>query len=85
MKTTLELPDELMRAVKIRAAQENRRLKDVLAEVIRSGLAQPRPAEGSLRRVVLPLVECAHEASPDTEMTPERVAEVLLAEELPRA
>ncbi|MBI5503647.1 MAG: hypothetical protein HY899_02525 [Deltaproteobacteria bacterium] len=41
MKTTLDLPDALMRAVKIRAAQNNRRLKDVLAEVISRGLLAP--------------------------------------------
>lgn len=29
----------------------------------------------------LPLVDCAHEAMPAEEMTPERVAEVLLEEE----
>jgi hypothetical protein len=33
------------------------------------------------RRVKLPLVECAHEARPGEEMTPERVADVLLEEE----
>lgn len=44
MKTTLDLPDDLMRAVKIRAAQDNRRLKDVLAEVISRGLAAPAVA-----------------------------------------
>jgi hypothetical protein len=33
------------------------------------------------RRLKLPLIECAHEAVPDEEMTPERVAEVLLEEE----
>jgi hypothetical protein len=29
MKTTLELPDELMRRVKMRAVQRNQKLKDV--------------------------------------------------------
>lgn len=33
------------------------------------------------RRCKLPLVECAHEAQPGEEMTPERVGEVLLEEE----
>jgi len=33
------------------------------------------------RRVKLPLVQCAHKAPPGEEMTPERVAEVLLEEE----
>lgn len=34
------------------------------------------------RRLKLPLVKGAHEARPDEEMTPERVAEVLLEEEV---
>ncbi len=39
MRTTLDLPDDLMRELKIRAAGEGRRLKDVVAEVLRQGLA----------------------------------------------
>ncbi|MGH9072077.1 MAG: antitoxin [Acidimicrobiales bacterium] len=68
MKTTVELPDELMRSVKIRAVNEGRRLKDVMADVIRRGLAQgpadsatpPRPP----RKVTLPLVRCAPRKCP---------------------
>jgi plasmid stability protein len=43
MKTTLDLPDDLMRAVKIHAAQNNRRLKDVVAAALRAAL--PLPAD----------------------------------------
>ena len=39
MKTTLDLPDDLMREVKIRAVQEHNKLKDVIAELIRKGMA----------------------------------------------
>jgi plasmid stability protein len=82
MKTTLDLPDDLMRAVKIRAVEENRKLRDMMADLLRRGLAQksgvPAAAGGRLK---LPLVECAHEARPGEEMVPERVAEVLLEEE----
>jgi hypothetical protein len=82
MKTTLDLPDDLVRAVKLRAIEENRKLKDTIADLLRRGLAQepgaPPPPRG---RVRVPLIECAHDARPDEEMTPERVAEVLLAEE----
>lgn len=81
MKTTLDLPEELVREVKIRAVQENRRLKDTVADLLRRGLAQERRPATVLRRVKLPLVECAHEARPGEEMTPERVADVLLEEE----
>ena len=44
MKTTLELPDDLLREVKIRAAQQNRRMKDVIADALRSALAAPAAA-----------------------------------------
>lgn len=35
MKTTLEIPDELYREAKARAAMENRKIKDLVAEGIR--------------------------------------------------
>ena len=38
MKTTLELPNELMRAIKVQAAATDRKLKDVVTEVIARGL-----------------------------------------------
>jgi plasmid stability protein len=81
MKTTLELPDDLMRAVKIRAVEENKKLKDAVADLLRRGLAQEGSQPKARRRIELPLIECAHEARPVEEMTPERVAQVLLDEE----
>jgi plasmid stability protein len=81
MKTTLELPDELMRAVKIRAVRKNRRLKDEVADLLRRGLSEKGTASPLRRRVKLPLVQCARRARAGEEMTPERVAAVLLAEE----
>jgi plasmid stability protein len=83
VKTTLELPDELISAAKIRAAIEGRRLKDVVADLLRRGLAEepkrPRPVQ---RKVRLPLVQCAHDARREREMTPNRVAEVLAREDV---
>lgn len=82
MKTTLDLPDDLMREVKIRAINENRKLKDAIAELLRRGLSlEPLERPAVRHRVGLPLVHCAHEARSDDEMTPERVARVLLEEE----
>jgi hypothetical protein len=48
MKTTLEIPDDLYREAKARAAMENRKIKDLVAEGIRlvlerSALADERP------------------------------------------
>lgn len=82
MKTTVELPDELVREVKVRAAREGRRVKEVMAELIRRGLSDPPARKPSVpSRVRLPLVRCAHPAMPEEEMTPERTAQVLLAAE----
>lgn len=87
MKTTVDLPDELLRAVKIRAAAEGRRLREVMADLIRLGLeqetrgAQGRSGERTEARVRLPLVRCAHPAAPGEELTPERVAALLAADE----
>ena len=39
VKTTLDLPDDLMREVKIRAVREGKKLKDAIAELIRKGIA----------------------------------------------
>lgn len=82
MKTTLELPDELMRAVKVRAAEEGSKLKDVVADLIRRGLSEDTVRAGVVpRKVRIPLIECAHEARSDEEMTPARVAQVLARED----
>jgi hypothetical protein len=35
----LDLPDELMRKVKIRAVHEHKKLKDTIAELIQKGMA----------------------------------------------
>jgi plasmid stability protein len=82
MRTTLDLPDDLMRAVKIRAAQEDSKLKDLIENLLRRALALGQgPSASTSSRPRLPLVECRHAARPGEEMTPERVAAALLAEE----
>ncbi len=46
MKTTLDLPDDLMREIKIRAVHEHKKLKDTIAELLQKGIAAgktPRP------------------------------------------
>ena len=58
MKTTIDLPEELVREMKFRAVREGRKLRDVAEEVFRRGLAAPPldlvPRER--RRVSLPIV-----------------------------
>ena len=82
MKTTLDLPPELMRAIKIRAVETNRKLKDTVAALLKRGLAGEEAMPTKVRRRVrLPLVRCAHRAKPGEEISPERAAELLLAED----
>ena len=39
MKTTIELPDELMRRIKRRAVEHDQKLKDTIAQLLEIGLA----------------------------------------------
>lgn len=43
MKTTFDLPPELVRKVKLRAVNEGKKLKDVAAYLLQRGLEQPAP------------------------------------------
>lgn len=81
MKTTLELPEELLRAIKIRAVRDNRKLKDAVADLLRRGLDREPAAPASKKRVRLPLVHCARRADPRREITAGRAAAILLAGE----
>ncbi len=67
MKTTLDLPMELVREIKIRAAHEGRKIKDVATTLITAGMSVesvrtsvPRPRKGSLK---FPLFGCAKNAA----------------------
>lgn len=71
MKTTLDLPDELIREVKLRAVVQGRTVKDLVAEILRQGLgiAPPRqlekPPAGSMVEIGeggLPVIRCRPDA-----------------------
>lgn len=84
MKTTLELSDDLMRSVKIKAVEENKKLKEMVSELLRLGLDASEGADHG-RRMQFPIIEGGRTAEPDQEMTPERVAEILLDQEVDRS
>ena len=60
MKTTLEIPEDLMRRIKLRAVQHNQKLKDTIAQLLEAGIAAtpdertdarpPRPVKLKKRR-----------------------------------
>ncbi len=45
MKTTLDLPDDVIRAVKLRAVMQRRPLKDLVADFLRQGLGMDSSAQ----------------------------------------
>ena len=48
MRTTIDLPDELFREAKIRAVQQGTTLKNLMTQLVRSGLESPvSGADGS--------------------------------------
>lgn len=86
MKTPLDLPDELIRAAKMRALMEGRTLKDLVAEFLRQGLEVSPPAQtmpSSPSRLLqidnsgLPVIQC-HPNAPATRMP---VSELLKVEQ----
>jgi hypothetical protein len=83
MKTTVDLPDKLLRQIKLRAVRQGQKLKDAIAELLRRGLAagteQPaaRPVIKTDPKTGFPYVE-GSTAAPAQQMT---IAEVLALEQ----
>jgi hypothetical protein len=50
MRTTIDLPDNLFRQVKARAALDGMRLKDLITRFVEQGLGQGAPPTASPRR-----------------------------------
>ena len=84
MKTTVELPDDLVRAIRVRAARQDLKLEDLVSELLRKGLAVDDEGGTAGRRVQFPLIKGTRRPSPDEELTPERVSEILAQEEVER-
>jgi hypothetical protein len=96
MKTTIDLPADLVREMKLRAVHEGRKLKDVAAELLKRGLGQPVPTSRQPRKPIidhhpltgLPVVRCAADAPASRMTTRELLAieqETLEQEDLQRA
>jgi hypothetical protein len=49
MKTTLEMPDELIRRVKLHAVRRNQKLKDAVAQLLEAGMAVAPQGDGPVR------------------------------------
>ena len=84
MKTTVELPDKLLRQIKLRAVRNGQKLKETIADLLRRGLEATAPSASASRPVIkthpqtgFPYVECPDDA-PAQHMTP---AEILAIEQ----
>ncbi len=71
MKTTLDLPEELVREAKLRAMMQGRTLKDMVADFMRQGLGHPAESDHAAaqggERVIsapdgLPQIRCRADA-----------------------
>jgi hypothetical protein len=97
MKTTIDLPDDVIREVKLRAVLQRRPLKDLIAELLRQSLGMvPCPSEtrpASSERVEigvggLPTFRCRADAPAARQSIPELLAleqSALAREDLERA
>ncbi len=96
MKTTLDLPDDLVQELKLRSVHERRKLKDVAAQAIRRGLQVKDPTPGEppplppgleINERGFPVFKCGPDA-PATKMTIEELLaleqESLLEDDLKR-
>jgi hypothetical protein len=87
MKTTLDLPSELVREMKLRAVMQGRTLRDLAADFIRQGLGMagtktpPSTPPGSKVEISangLPIIRCRSDA-PATHMS---VSDLIALEQL---
>lgn len=85
MKTTMELPDDLMREIKMRAVRAGRKLKDEIAELLQLGLRRADAAELAEPTIVFddrgfPVMGGGKQPKNHT-LTPEKISEILLEQE----
>ncbi len=78
MKMTFELPPDIIQRLKIEAAKEGLKLKDLVAGVLRAHLSNPgRAKKPKAGTGSFPLFKGGHPAAADKEITPDRLHQVL--------
>jgi hypothetical protein len=80
MKTTLDLPEDLLHAVKLRAVMQRRTVKDLVTDLLRQGLGLT-PPEGQVRPTS-PMVEIQADGLPVIRCSPNAPAAQMSVEEL---
>jgi len=80
MRTTIDVPDVLMRAAKARAAEHGESLKDLVNRALAHELGLASVPKRKTGRVVLPLI--ARDAAPAVQVTNDAIATALEAEDI---
>jgi hypothetical protein len=81
MRTTIDLPSDLMHAAKVRAAQRGESLKDLFTRAIAHEVGGPRRTR-SASRLTFPLI--GQDSEPKVEVTNADIAAALEAEDIER-
>jgi hypothetical protein len=81
MRTTIDLPSDLMHAAKVRAAQRGESLKDLFTRAIAQEVGSPRRARPA-GRLTLPLI--GQDSEPRVEVTNAGIAAAFEAEDIER-
>ena len=82
MRTTIDMPDVLMRAAKARAAEHGESLKDLVNRALAHELGLSSASQRKAGRVTLPLI--ARDASPAVLVTNDDIAAAFEAEDVDR-
>lgn len=82
MRTTIDMPDVLMRAAKARAAEHGESLKDLVNRALTHELGLPSVPKRKTGRVTLPLI--AREVAPTVLVTNDEIVAALEAEDVER-
>ena len=88
MKTTFDLPDDLIRELKLRAVHDRRKLKDVAADLLRRGLKSSAHRQPKLGYTIvkdkisgLPVIQPTHSPKHPPNLTPDDIHRILSDEE----
>lgn len=84
----MDLPDDLMRAIKLRALQEGKKLNEIMPELLQNGLSADIGATPPLQAARIeidkdtgfPVIRGG--TTPSKSMTPAELSDILLAQEV---
>jgi hypothetical protein len=83
MRTTVDLPEELVLQVRKYAVRKNLTLKFAFGDLLRRALAADEETPEIRRRMTFPIIK-GRPAPPGQDLTPERIKDIFLEEDIKR-